>query len=387
MNKSTILLLAAGTLALGGCGIFKGKTNRENIEPPTELADIESPARVSKVWSGSTGDGERRLGLRQAVAVDAGRVFSADVDGQLSAFGAENGKRLWSIETELRLSGGPGAGEATLVVGSLDGDVVAYNPDNGVERWRAKVSSEVISRPAVGRGLAVVRVNDGRTYAFSITDGARRWVYDRGLPTLTLRGNAAPVIADDRVILGYDNGTVAAVSTSDGTQLWEQTIAQPEGRTELDRMVDIDGEVVVSGSEVYVASFNGQVMALDLGSGRPLWNREMSVYAGLALSGDKLLVADKDATVWALDRRTGAALWRQDGLAYRWLTAPGLTREHVVFADLEGYVHWLSLEDGSLRARDRVGSKPVRATPQGGADDVVYVRGTRGKLVAFRAGS
>nr|WP_282452708.1 outer membrane protein assembly factor BamB [Lysobacter sp. CAU 1642] len=380
-------MIALAALALGGCGIFKSKTNRENIEPPTELADIDTGVDVDQIWSESTGKGERQLGLRQAVALDGGRVFAADVEGDLTALDAATGRELWQVETGLRLSGGPGVGEDTLVVGGLDGTVLAYNPDSGSERWRAQVSSEVITRPAVGRGLAVVRVNDGRTYAFSITDGTRRWVYDRGLPSLTLRGNAAPVIAGDLVILGYDNGTVSAVSLEDGSQRWEQTISEPKGRNELDRMVDVDGEIVVSGSEVYVASFNGQVQALDLGSGRPLWNREMSVYAGLALSGDKILVADKNANVWALDRRTGASLWRQDGLAYRWLTAPGVTDRHVVFGDLKGYVHWLSLEDGSLQARERVGRKAVRATPQTGADGVVYVRGIRGKLVAFRAGS
>lgn len=382
-----VLLISCVALALTGCGIFKSKTNRENIEPPTELADLDSAVRVNQMWSSSTGDGERQLGLRQGVALADGRVYAADVEGDLSAFDATSGAELWQLETGMRVSGGPGVGEGTLVVGSLDGQVVAYNPDSGSERWRAEVSSEVISRPAVGRGLAIVRVNDGRTYAFSITDGSRRWVYDRGLPSLTLRGNAAPAIAGDRVILGYDNGTVSAVSLADGSQLWEQTVAEPKGRNELDRMVDIDGEIVVSGSEVYVASFNGQVMALDLGSGRPLWNRDMSVYAGVALSGDRLLVADKDATVWALDRRTGASLWRQDGLAYRWLTAPAVTDRHVVFGDIEGYVHWLSLEDGSLQARERVGRKAIRATPQAGGDSVVYARGSRGKLVAFRADS
>lgn len=382
-----LLLIALATLALSGCGIFKNKTNRENIQPPTELSDIAAAVQVRQLWSTSTGKGERRLGLRQAVAIADGRVYAADVEGRLMAVDQASGRELWEVDSELRLSGGPGVGEGTLVVGSLDGDVVAFNPDSGSERWRARVSSEVIAPPAVGRGLAIVRVNDGRTYAFSITDGSRRWVYDRGLPPLTLRGNAAPVVAGDRVILGYDNGTVSAVALADGAQLWEQTVAEPKGRNELDRMVDVDGEIVVSGSEVYVASFAGQILAMDLGSGRPLWNREMSVYAGLALSGDRLLVADKDATVWALDRRTGASLWRQDALAHRWLTAPALTEDHAVFADLEGYVHWLSLQDGSLQARERVGRKPVRATPQIAADGAVYVRGTRGQLVAFRAGS
>lgn len=379
------LLIPMLALALSGCGIFKSKTNRENIEPPSELVDIDTGVKVARAWSASTGDGERQLGLRQSVALADGRVYAADVDGDLSAFDVATGRQLWRVESGLRLSGGPGVGEGTLVVGDLDGTVIAYNPDSGIERWRATVSSEVISRPAVGRGLAIVRVNDGRTYAFSITDGTRRWVYDRGLPTLTLRGNAAPVIAGDRVILGYDSGTVSAVALDDGRQLWEQTVAEPKGRNELDRMVDVDGEIVVSGSEVYVASFNGQILCLDLGSGRPLWNREMSVYAGVALSGDQLIVTDKDATVWSLDRRSGASLWRQDALAYRWLSGPAVTGRHVVVGDLEGYVHWLSLSDGSLQARERVGRKAVRATPAVGTDEQVFVRGTKGKLVAFRA--
>lgn len=380
------LLITLAVVALTGCNAFKSKNNRENIEPPTELAKLESALRVNQLWSSSSGDGERQLGLRQSVALADGRVYYADVGGDVAALDAASGRRLWSVASGLRLSGGPGVGEGTLVVGSLDGDVVAYNPDNGNERWRAKVSSEVISRPAVGRGVVVVRVNDGRTFAFSITDGSRRWVYDRGLPTLTLRGNAAPVIAGDRVILGYDSGVVAAVGVVDGVQIWEQTVAQAEGRNELDRMVDVDGEIVASGSEVYVASFNGQVMALDLGSGRPLWNREMSVYAGLALSGDRLLVADKDANVWALDRRTGASLWRQESLAYRWLSGPAVAGRHVVLGDLEGYVHWLDIDDGSPRARTRLGRKAVRAVPQA-SGDVVYVRGVKGQLAALRVES
>jgi outer membrane protein assembly factor BamB len=379
-----VLGVALLLVSVAGCNVFKSKTNRENVEPPVALTAIDNPLPIDRVWSTSIGDGEGKLGLRQAVVTDGARVYAAGVDGGVAAYEAANGRKAWQIETDLRLSGGPGLGEGTLVVGSLDGQVVALNPDDGRERWRAVVSSEVISRPAISRGLAVVRVNDGRVFAFSITDGSRRWVYDRGLPSLTLRGNAAPVVAGDNVIVGYDSGVVVALKLLDGAQVWEQVVAQGEGRNELDRMVDIDGEIIVDGSEVFVASFNGQVVALDIGSGRPLWNREMSVFTGLSLSGDKLLVSDKAATVWALDRRSGAAAWRQDGLAHRWLTTPAVVGEHVAVGDLEGYVHWLSLETGDIAGRQRVGRDPIRATPQS-RDGVLYAQTIDGKLAAYRS--
>ncbi|MBD8525296.1 outer membrane protein assembly factor BamB [Pseudomarimonas arenosa] len=378
-------IVLALTVSLVGCSAFKGKTNKENIEPPIELTDIANEIPVSTAWSRSIGDGERKLGLRQPVAALGDAVYAGGPDGRLLALNRSGGKALWEIKGEDRYAGGPAVGEGTLVVGTLDGQVIAYNPDNGSERWRAKVSSEVISVPAIGRGLAVVRCNDGRVFAFSITDGTRRWVYDRGLPSLTLRGNSRPVIEGDRVFLGYDSGVVVALKLLDGAQLWEQTVAEGEGRHELDRMVDIDGEIVASGSEVYAAAFNGQVVALDAGSGRPLWNREMSVFSGLALAGDKILVSDKAATVWALDRRTGASLWRQDGLAHRWLTTPVVSGTRLAVGDLEGYLHVLDVESGMIVGRDQVGGDPIRATPQL-ADDLVLAVTIDGDLAAYRIG-
>ncbi len=377
-----VMLLAALTLS-SGCKWFKGKSNKENIEPPAELVDFDASVDLSKVWSTGIGKGERKLGIRQAPAVANGRVYAASPKGRLAALDAASGKALWESDTEQRWSGGPGVGEGTLVVGTLDGEVVAFNPDSGSERWRAVASSEVISRPAIGRGLAIVRSNDGRVFAFAITSGERRWVYDRGLPSLTLRGNGRPVVDGNTVYLGYDGGSVVALKMEDGSVLWEQKIAEGEGRTELERMVDIDGDLVASGSEVYVASYNSRVVALDAGSGRPLWNRDMSVYGGVALAGDRLLVSDADGTVWALDRRTGASMWRQDGLAHRWLTTPTAAGNYAVVGDLEGYLHWLNLDSGAMAARVRVARDPLRATPQS-ADEVVFAVSIDGDLAAYR---
>ena len=379
-------LVLALCVSLAGCGVFKSKTNRENIEPPIELADIDNAISVDSAWNRSIGDGERKLGLRQPVAALGDTVYAAGPDGKLMALTRASGKTLWEVESETdRYSGGPAIGEGTLVVGTLDGQVIAYNPDNGSERWRATVSSEVIAVPAIAQGVAVIRCNDGRVFAFSITDGSRRWVYDRGLPALTLRGNGRPVVTGDRVFVGYDSGVVVALKLLDGVQIWEQTVAQGEGRNELDRMVDIDGEIVSNGSEVFAAAFNGQVVALDAGSGRPLWNRDMSVFSGLALAGDRLLVSDKAATVWTLDSRTGASIWRQDGLAHRWLSTPVVNGKRLAVGDLEGFLHVLDVETGSIVGRDRVGRDPIRATPQL-AQDLVLALTIDGKLAAYRIG-
>lgn len=372
-----------GLLALiAGCA---DSAKKENVEPPAELTEFAPTVGVSKLWTRGVGDGERLLGLRQHPVVSGGRVYAADVDkGNLYALDAASGSQLWRAETELRLSGGPGIGEGTLAVGSLKGDVLAFNPETGTERWRARVSSEVISTPAIANGVVVVRANDGRVYGFNATDGERRWVYDRGVPSLTLRGNGAPLVSSGTAFMGYDNGQVVALRVEDGVQLWEQTVAVGEGRTELDRMVDIDGEMIVDSGELFAASFNGQVLGISLDGGRPLWNREVSSFAGLALAGEKILLSDRDGTIWALDRSTGSALWKQEALAHRWLSTPAIMGNHAVFGDVEGYLHWISLENGELAARERLDKEPIRATPQVDGD-VVYAVSIEGKLGAFRS--
>lgn len=371
-----------GLLALiAGCG---NSAKKENVQPPAELTEFTPSINVSKLWTRGIGDGERMLGLRQHPVVVDGRVYAADVEkGELLALDAASGSEVWSVETELRLSGGPGVGEGTLVVGSLKGDVIAFNPDSGTERWRTKVSSEVISTPVIANGIVVVRANDGRVSGFNATDGERRWVYDRGVPSLTLRGNGAPVVSAGVAYVGYDDGQVVALRMDDGSQLWEQTVAIGEGRTELDRMVDIDGEMVVESSELFAASFNGQVLGISTEGGRPLWNREVSSFAGLALAGEKILMSDRAGTIWALDRGTGSALWKQDVLANRWLSTPAIQGNYAVFGDLEGYLHWVALENGELAARERLDKEPIRATPQV-ADGVVYAVSIEGKLGAYR---
>lgn len=204
-------------------------------------------------------------------------------------------------------------------------------------------------------------------------------------PLLSLRGNAAPLIVGSTVLVPFDNGRLFALDLGDGTVLWEQAIAQPEGRTELERMVDIDGPVQSDGSQVFAATYRGQVAAVSLDSGRPLWSRDVSAFGGVAKSDGTLVVADASGTVLALDARNGSALWSQNALANRFLSTPAVVGRHAVVGDLEGWVHFLALDDGALAARVRLGKEPIRGEPLA-AGDVIYVQSTDGRVGAWRVG-
>jgi outer membrane protein assembly factor BamB len=381
-----LVVLVAGCAALTGCSWFQNIGGKDNVDPPAELTDFQASLDVSRLWSRGVGDGAGRAGLRLRPVIAGSVVYVSDIDGGVSALDADDGRVIWRAEIAERAASGVGVGDDLVVVGTLDGRVVALGRDDGAPRWSAAVSSEVIARPVVDAGIVVARVNDGRVYGFDAASGERRWVFDRGVPLLSLRGNGAPVVAGSAVYVGYDNGKVVALNLIDGGLRWEQTLAQVEGRTELERMVDVDGELAFADSQLYAVSYRGQVGSLTLDQGRPLWSRDMSSYGGVALDGDRLYVSDAQGSVWALDAASGASLWKQEGLANRWVTTPVVVGDAIAVADFEGYLHFLSRDDGSFVARVEAGGAPIRATPLASGNLIVTVD-SEGKVAAFRVGA
>jgi len=385
-----LLLIALGTcVALGGCdtfrNVFRG-SSRDNVEPPVELTAFAPSVAVQRLWQRSLGKGAPKAGLKQDPAILGNRVFAADGGGALVAIDAGTGNEVWQVDTGLRLGSGVAAGEGLVVVGTLDGKLLAFDADDGKSRWTAQLSSEALAAPAITDGLVVARTVDGRAYAFEVEDGSRKWVFDRGVPLLTLRGNSSPLIVGDRALLGYDNGKLVAVDLDKGTAEWEQTLASGEGRSDIDRTVDIDGEIVSDGTRAYAVAFGGGAMAIEVASGRILWSRELNAYGGVALSGESLFIADAEGVVWALNAGDGRVLWKKEGLGFRGLGTPAVVGEHVVVADLEGYVHWLKVSNGEFAARERLGKTRVRATPLV-AGNVTYIVGSEGDIAAYRVGS
>jgi outer membrane protein assembly factor BamB len=382
--KRALLAIALVSFSLGGCNWIKSLGKKDNVEPPTALVEFGPTASVQKLWSDSIGKGSGKSGARMNPAVVGDRLYVASVSGQVEALDASNGRSLWSRSVKkMQWTGGPAANSDMVVVGALNGQVHAFSATDGSELWSVQLSSEIISAPTIGAEIVAVRAQDGRLYGLDPADGSRRWVYEQTVPILSLRGNSSPVIGNGFVYDGYDTGRLVAVRESDGAPAWTQVLSSAEGRTEVERLADSDGQLVLDNGELFAGSFNGQVAAFYADSGRPAWARDLSSYAGLAVGGNVVVVSAADGSVWAFDRQSGANLWKQDGLLHRWLSPPAIVGGYAVVGDLEGFVHWLSLSDGSFAARERVGKKPIQSAPVV-SGDVVYVENASGDIAAFR---
>ncbi len=374
--KRAVLVL--GLLALAACSKDK------DVAPPAELVDFKATLGIQKAWTESTGGGDDVLRLGLSPAVEGDSAYLAGADGRVRALTLATGRTLWSADVKAPLGGGPGVGYGLVVVGSIKGDVIALDATTGARRWQVRVLGEVLSRPAVGEAIVVVRTVDGRLRGLRVADGTEAWVYEQPVPRLSLRGAAAPVIAGDAVYCGFDNGKVVAVDLANGDLLWDSAVNPPSGRTELERLADIDSAVIVAGKNIFVAGFQGRVAMLAIESGQAWWSRELSSHRGIALDEDNVYLSTSDGDVVALLRRDGTELWRQSALKHRMLSAPAVDGGAVVVADFEGYVHWLDRASGAISARASAGGGRVSNGPVA-AEGHVLVQSDGGTVYAFRA--
>lgn len=381
-------LLLAAVMATAGCstikGWFGGDDEKKKASEPAELTEFTATASVSRLWSAKAGKGERRIGARQGPAIADGRVYAAAVEGGVRAFDLQSGAVAWHYASELPLSGGPGAGDGLVAVGSLEGDVIALDAASGTEKWKAKVGNEVIAAPAIGQGMVVVHSNDGRVTAFDAATGEQRWFWTHEQPTLTVRGIASVTLGPGYVFVGNDDGTVTALSLADGRPLWDAQVAAPDGRTELDRMADVDGGPILDGAVLYATSYKGKTVAIEGPSGRVLWSSDSGGPGRVGVGSDRLAVSDRNGVVWGLDKTTGGGMWQQGALARRNLTSATVQGNYAVVGDYDGYLHWLRLEDGALAARIRAGGETLRSAPEVSPDGVLVVQDVEGELSAYR---
>jgi outer membrane protein assembly factor BamB len=321
-----------------------------------------------------------------------GRLYYAERPDRVVAFDAGSGRRAWGAELKplpgasqkgVQVSTGFAAGAGLLLVGTRQGRLIALDLASGAQRWEAQLSSEVSAPPLIQDKVVLARSNDGKVYALDAADGRQRWVYSSVMPALSLRGSSRPVAGAGQVYVGLSNGKLVALSLESGEAAWEATVGVAEGRSEFERLVDINADPALADDTVYAAAYQARLVAVATANGRIQWSRELSTYQSLLLDGDRIYVVADKGSILAVNRGNGAVLWRQDGLAGRSLTAPVLSEGTILVGDEQGYLHWLSPEDGSFVARRQVAAGAILSAPAV-AGDTLYLADSSGALQALR---
>lgn len=386
LRLPSLVVLLIALVGMQGCSWFKswGK-NKDDPNAPAELIEFSQTLPTRELWSHSVGSGIGKGEPQLRPVYWDGVIFTADYKGRLVAVDAQSGAIRWEVKTELPLSGGPGVNGERLYVGTENGEVHALSSRDGAPLWTAQVSSEILAAPVAGDGIVVVRCIDGRVFGLDEGSGRRIWIYDRSVPLLTLRGNSVPVIWAGIVYVGYDGGETVALDIETGSVIWEQTVATSEGRSELERLADIDGQMIYVASDLIVASYKNRLASLAADSGRLLWFKDISSATGVMVDRTNLAISDKEGHLWLLDRRNGSTTWKQDQLSNRSLTRPSFMGGFVVVGDFEGYLHWIEVSSGQFAARQKIGGKGFVTGPLV-VGNRVYVLTRKGKLVAYSAG-
>jgi outer membrane protein assembly factor BamB len=377
MKLASYFLLLISIVLLAACG------DEDNTEPPAELVDFESTHFLKREWSASTDDsiGQQYLFIEPLLLKE--RIVTAGRDGTLNVYRLEDGDELAEIELEIPLSGGVGGTENIWLVGTRNGELIAVSGSSYEILWRTPVPSEILARPVVyNNNTVLVRTADGQILGVDIKTGNIEWNYAKTIPALTLRGSSPPILSRSYSYVGLESGRVIAISPVDGEIAWDIALTVPQGRSEIQRLVDIDGQSELYGRMLYAASYQGRIAAIDVTRGQFLWARSFSSHTGVSVGTDAVYSSDARSHIWALDRNNGATLWKQDKLQARDVTLPVIYKDFLVVGDLEGYIHVMSRFDGRFVARTQVDADGILVPPVVDGDRLLVL--TRdGDLAAY----
>jgi len=346
---SRFLVLFIAALFISACA------DDDNVDQPTELEPFYSKYYLDVTWLNSTGKGAEEQYLFLHPLILKKIAVTTSRDGVLSIIGLKTGDIEQEIELGATISAGVGGNEDIWLLATRDAYVIAVDAKTRSERWRTRVPSEVLARPVIYEDIVIVRTIDGKILSLNIDSGKIRWQYQRAIPDLTLRGTSEPVIARGKIFVGLADGRLIAISPDDGEVIWDVALSIPTGRSEIQRLVDIDGDTQIYGRVLYAASFQGRIAAIDVDRGQFLWARDFSTHTGLLVDEKVVYSSDEHGNVWALDRLNGATIWKQEKLAYRKLTRPTIIGDYLAVGDYEGYVHLMSRYDGHFVARFQLG--------------------------------
>jgi len=372
--------LALCVVLLSGCSLFGKKTGNE----PVELVSFEQTVKLKTAWRTDVGAGQGEGLTRLTPAIDGETMYTVDHKGRITALNRLKGKKLWQAKTREEISGGISVDSGLLFVGNSSGELIALSSEDGSELWRKQLSSEILSIPRSNGTVVAVQTMNGRLYALDARTGNQLWFYESPPPVLILRGTPSPVVTDNAIYAGFSNGRLMAFNPQNGLILWEQRVAMPQGRSELERMVDIHASPVLHEGILYVATFQGRVSAVARGTGSSVWAQDTSTAEDFVVANGRLFLSQSDGQINCYNSATGELVWTNDQMLRRGLGAPQVFGKYVAAVDFKGYLHVMDQADGQFVARTRVDRKGASASMLTDGE-MLYVYGNKGKVTAFTA--
>ena len=378
------LVTLAMVFSLMGCSTISGWFDSDDEDPkqPVELERITQTVKIKRLWSAGVGDGQGDGFYRLQPVIDGDRIYAASAEGEVAAFERSRGKKLWKADMDTQLSGGVGVYDDALLLGSSDGFVIKVDANTGEQLWSTRLTGEILAAPQGNGRVVIAQTYDGKLQGLDFDSGEKLWTYDSNVPVLTIRGTNTPILRDNTVYTGFANGRVVAFDAMTGAVRWEVRVAISQGRSEIERIVDVDGSMALAGNELYAASYQGRVVAIDITNGRKLWQQDISSFSGVSQGFGNVYVADEDGSLNAYLRNGQGLRWTQGALGYRQLSRPTPISSYVAVADFEGIVHIISQVDGEFAGRVKADGDGVRADMLSDGN-TLYVFGNSGKLVAY----
>jgi len=369
-------------LVLSGCSTIGGWFGDDDGPEPAALLDIDEEVEIDTLWSKSVGKGVGDSFLHLRPAIDGDYIYVADPKGKVEALNKKTGKSAWQVKLKTPVTGAISAGYGQVLVGTQEGEVIALNATDGDVIGHKALSSEILSVPE-SNGTQVVAVTlDEKIYGLDQDTGNQLWLYESTIPNLTMRGSSTPVVNDYLVLAGMANGKLVALNVENGRQLWEKRVSVAQGKTELERMTDVDADPLVSGNTVFVQGFQGSTLAVSLTDAQTVWQKDISGFTKPAEGFGQIYLADEDDILYALEESDGATVWLQSGMTYRELSPLVAFNNYLVVGDFEGYLHVLSQRDGHIMGRRKIDGDAL-SNPMVADDGVLYVLDNGGTLRAL----
>jgi len=368
-----LITLCVAVVLLGACSSSGG-----SLPDPTALKSIVSQLDLHKHWSVSVGKGDRQSSGVLEPALDEHQVVAV-AGTTLVSYDLTTGNVLWKADLGDTASAGVEMAASQLFVATQSGKLMAFNKQDGAGTWQVNTSSEALASPRSNGSIVVVQTIDGKVSAYRAEDGQFLWSYAANMPSLTVRGTSTPVITNNYTYAGFASGKLVALDNATGQLVWQQVIGSAVGRSEIERLVDIDGAIILSDGTLYVTSYQGNLAAVDALTGSIKWQEPVSSLSGAQLMDDVILVVDAQDRVLAYDRKQGHVLWQNDALKHRLLSSPMNLSGYGLVVDAQGYAHLLQLSDGALVGREKIGSKGPRIGAKR-AQNNVYLLSQDGRL-------